>query len=55
MCDGTVRISRELVDPDWSQPEMSVYEHRKEAPIYKLTFNVLPFEMSQKFNLVKEV
>uniref|UniRef100_A0A0K0DJW2 UTRA domain-containing protein n=1 Tax=Angiostrongylus cantonensis TaxID=6313 RepID=A0A0K0DJW2_ANGCA len=54
-CDGVVRITTELVTPDFSNPEMAVYEYRKDVELRKLTFNVLPFEMSQTFNLVNEI
>ncbi|VDM59547.1 unnamed protein product [Angiostrongylus costaricensis] len=40
-----------LVIPDFSNPEMAVYEYRKDVELRKLTFNVLPFEMSRTFNL----
>ncbi|VDM67829.1 unnamed protein product, partial [Strongylus vulgaris] len=38
-CDGIVRITSEIVNPDMSNPEMSVYEHRKDVELRKLTFN----------------
>ncbi|KAL6734393.1 hypothetical protein ANCDUO_13160 [Ancylostoma duodenale] len=54
-CDGVVRITTELVDPDMTNPEMAVYEYRKDVELRKLTFNVIPFEMSQTFTLVNEI
>uniref|UniRef100_A0A915PSI6 Lipoyl-binding domain-containing protein n=1 Tax=Setaria digitata TaxID=48799 RepID=A0A915PSI6_9BILA len=47
MLDGRVMITQEKINPDFSIPEMLVYEDMDE--IYKLTFNVLPLEMSQSF------
>ncbi|RCN33468.1 L27 domain protein [Ancylostoma caninum] len=38
-CDGVVRITTELVDPDMTNPEMAVYEYRKDVELQKLTFN----------------
>ncbi|KHN84128.1 Ubiquitin-related modifier 1 -like protein [Toxocara canis] len=49
--DGKVMISRELIHPDLTIPEMSIYENRVDDPIYKLTFNVIPLEMSNTFRL----
>lgn len=54
-CDGVVRITTELVDPDMTNPEMAVYQHRKDIELRKLTFNVIPLEMSQTFMLVNEI
>ncbi|KAJ1370052.1 hypothetical protein KIN20_031688 [Parelaphostrongylus tenuis] len=54
-CDGIVRITTELVRPDMSNPEMAVYEYRKDVELHKLTFNVIPLEMSQTFTLVNEI
>ncbi|VDP29960.1 unnamed protein product [Soboliphyme baturini] len=56
MCDGTVMITTENVVPDFSLPEMvKAYEWRKDVPLYKLTFNVVPFEPSRKFKLVEQI
>ncbi|KAK6735054.1 hypothetical protein RB195_018323 [Necator americanus] len=54
-CDGIVCITTEVVNPDMSNPEMAVYEHRKDIELRKLTFNVIPLEMSQTFTLVSEI
>ncbi|KJH49781.1 PDZ/DHR/GLGF domain protein [Dictyocaulus viviparus] len=51
-CDGIVRITTEVVNPDMTNPEMIVYDYRKDVELRKLTFNVLPFKMSQTFNLI---
>ncbi|KAK6026883.1 L27 domain protein [Ostertagia ostertagi] len=51
-CDGVVRITTELINPDLTNPEMTVYEYKKDIELRKLTFNVVPFEMSKTFNLV---
>ncbi|KAK6017007.1 iron-sulfur cluster assembly accessory protein [Ostertagia ostertagi] len=50
-CDGVVRITTELINPDLTNPEMTVYEYKKDIELRKLTFNVVPFEMSKTFNL----
>ncbi|KAK6735051.1 hypothetical protein RB195_018323 [Necator americanus] len=44
-CDGIVCITTEVVNPDMSNPEMAVYEHRKDIELRKLTFNVIPLEI----------
>lgn len=54
-CDGIVRITREKCDPDFEIEEMKTYEYRKDVELYKLTFNVVPFELSQKHTLRHEV
>ncbi|CAI4224201.1 unnamed protein product [Auanema sp. JU1783] len=54
-CDGVVRITTEEIQPDMSIPEMSVYEHKIEYGVRKLTFNVIPFPMSQSFELKAEI
>ncbi|CAI5441643.1 unnamed protein product [Caenorhabditis angaria] len=54
-CDGIVRISKEKCSPDYSIEEMQVYEYRKDVDLYKLTFNVVPFEMSQSHTLRHEM
>ncbi|VDK74436.1 unnamed protein product [Litomosoides sigmodontis] len=51
--DGHVMITREKINPDFSIPEMLVYEGMEE--VYKLTFNVLPLDMSQSFRLLNEI
>lgn len=55
--DGRVIISRELVKPDRTIPEvLKEFEIiDPEDPIYKLTFNVVPFEMSKNFELINEI
>lgn len=53
MTDGRVMITQEKINPDLSIPEMLVYEGREE--VYKLTFNVIPLDMSQTFRLVNEI
>ncbi|CAJ0572524.1 unnamed protein product, partial [Mesorhabditis spiculigera] len=54
-CDGVVRITREKITPDFTNPDMKVYEHRRDNDIYKLHFNVIPFEMSKNFTLKSEI
>ncbi|XGW07942.1 hypothetical protein V3C99_010789 [Haemonchus contortus] len=54
-CDGVVRITTERINPDLTNPEMTIYEHKKDLELRKLTFNVIPFEMSKTFNLVSEI
>lgn len=54
-CDGVVRITTERVNPDWSLPEMRDYEYRKDVELHKLTFNVVPLEMSQSHSLINEI
>lgn len=51
--DGHVMITQEKINPDFSIPEMLVYEGMEE--VYKLTFNVLPLDMSQSFRLLNEI
>ncbi|KAL3994407.1 Ribosomal L27 family protein [Acanthocheilonema viteae] len=51
--DGRVMITQEKINPDFSIPEMLSYEGMEE--IYKLTFNVLPLDMSQSFRLLNEI
>ncbi|OZC11855.1 hypothetical protein X798_01036 [Onchocerca flexuosa] len=53
MTDGSVMITQEKINPDFSIPEMLAYEGMEE--IYKLTFNVLPPDMSQLFKLLNEI
>ncbi|KAM3719590.1 50S ribosomal protein [Dirofilaria immitis] len=53
MTDGTVMITQEKINPDFSIPEMLAYEGMKE--VYKLTFNVFPLDMSQSFRLLNEI
>ncbi|VDK61610.1 unnamed protein product [Onchocerca ochengi] len=53
MTDGSVMITQEKINPDYSIPEMLAYEGMEE--IYKLTFNVLPPDMSQLFKLLNEI
>ncbi|MFH4984149.1 hypothetical protein AB6A40_010858 [Gnathostoma spinigerum] len=53
--DGRVVISQEKVDPDLSNPECAEYVDRKGIPIYKLTFNVVPLEMSRSFRLINTI
>ncbi|VDN82547.1 unnamed protein product [Brugia pahangi] len=53
MTDGHVMITQEKINPDFSIPEMLVYEGMEE--VYKLTFNVLPLDMSQSFRLINEI
>lgn len=54
-CDGVVRITTEVINPDMTNPEMTVYEHKRHLELRKLTFNVVPLEMSKTFNLVTEI
>ncbi|KAK6057090.1 iron-sulfur cluster assembly accessory protein [Cooperia oncophora] len=54
-CDGVVRITTEKINPDLTNPEMTVYEYKKHLELRKLTFNVIPFEMSQTFNLAPKM
>ena len=55
-CDGIVMITREKAEVDFSNSEMKkAYEHKHPDGIYKLTYNVLPLKMSQKFKLIEEV
>ncbi|CAI2335529.1 unnamed protein product [Caenorhabditis sp. 36 PRJEB53466] len=54
-CDGVVRITKEKCDPDFGVEEMKGYEYRKDVDLYKLTFNVVPFDLSQKHTLRHEV
>lgn len=51
--DGHVMITQEKINPDFSIPEMLAYEGMQE--VYKLTFNVLPLDMSQSFRLLNEI
>ncbi|VDO04713.1 unnamed protein product [Haemonchus placei] len=51
-CDGIVRITAERINPDLTNPEMTIYEHKKDLELRKLTFNVIPFEMSKTFKLL---
>ncbi|CAG9530664.1 unnamed protein product [Cercopithifilaria johnstoni] len=51
--DGHVMITQEKINPDFSIPEMLIYEDMEE--VYKLTFNVLPLDMSQSFRLLNEI
>lgn len=50
--DGTVVISRERIKPDPTLPENAEYLTRINDPIYKLTFNVMPFKMSRTFSFL---
>lgn len=55
-CDGKVMITREKVEIDLDDPRFNkYYGHRDTDNLYKLTYNILPSEMSQKFKLVDEV
>ncbi|CAL2030889.1 hypothetical protein CAEBREN_14815 [Caenorhabditis brenneri] len=54
-CDGIVRITREKCDPDLEIEEMKAYEYRKDVELYKMTFNVVPLELSNNHNLVLEI
>ncbi|VDP21650.1 unnamed protein product [Heligmosomoides polygyrus] len=40
-CDGVVRITTEVINPDMTNPEMTVYEHKRHLELRKLTFNVM--------------
>ncbi|VBB33981.1 unnamed protein product [Acanthocheilonema viteae] len=51
--DGRVMITQEKINPDFSIPEMLSYEGMEE--IYKLTFNVLPLDMSQSFSVSGDI
>ena len=53
---GTVYITREQVNPDMTQADMKrMYEERVNAGIvlHKLTFNVVPEVMPNRFSLVQ--
>ncbi|VDM95285.1 unnamed protein product [Thelazia callipaeda] len=53
MSDGHVMITQEKVNPDFSIPEMFANEGTQD--IQKLTFNVIPLNVSQSFRLVNEI
>ncbi|VDN38941.1 unnamed protein product [Gongylonema pulchrum] len=53
MSDGRVMITQERINPDLTIPEMLVYEGMDE--VYKLTFNVIPLDMSKNFRLINEI
>ncbi|WKX94513.1 hypothetical protein Q1695_011640 [Nippostrongylus brasiliensis] len=54
-CDGVVRITTEKINPDMTNPENTHYERKLHLELKKLTFNVVPFEMSKTFTLVNEI
>uniref|UniRef100_A0A914XZZ2 Uncharacterized protein n=1 Tax=Panagrolaimus superbus TaxID=310955 RepID=A0A914XZZ2_9BILA len=55
-CDGTVMITREKVEVDPEDSKMQEqYAHRNFQNLFKLTYNVVPLKMSNKFKLVEEV
>uniref|UniRef100_A0A7E4VVT6 39S ribosomal protein L27, mitochondrial n=1 Tax=Panagrellus redivivus TaxID=6233 RepID=A0A7E4VVT6_PANRE len=54
--DGTVLITREKAEVDQTDPAMQAhYKHRNFENIYKLTYNVVPLPMSNRFKLIDEV
>lgn len=46
-------ITQEKINPDFSVPEMQAYEGMEE--VYKLTFNVIPLDMSKSFKLLNQI
>ena len=55
-CDGIVMITKEKAEIDFDDSKMKkIYQHKDPDAIYKLTYNVVPLKMSQKFKLTEEV
>uniref|UniRef100_A0AC34GFL7 Uncharacterized protein n=1 Tax=Panagrolaimus sp. ES5 TaxID=591445 RepID=A0AC34GFL7_9BILA len=55
-CDGTVMITREKAEVDPEDAKMKEqYAHRNFQNLFKLTYNVVPLKMSNRFKLVEEV
>uniref|UniRef100_A0AC34QQA3 Uncharacterized protein n=1 Tax=Panagrolaimus sp. JU765 TaxID=591449 RepID=A0AC34QQA3_9BILA len=55
-CDGVVMITREKAEVDMEDPLMKLqYKYKDPDNLYKLTYNVLPLKMSQRFKLIDEV
>ncbi|KAH7700036.1 LIN-7 protein, partial [Aphelenchoides avenae] len=53
-CDGTVMITREKAEVDPSIKEMQTeYEYRNYEGLYKLTFHVIPSDMSNRRSILK--
>ncbi|CDW56169.1 hypothetical protein TTRE_0000444401 [Trichuris trichiura] len=56
MCDGIVTITTEAVQLDLDHFGMTqFYEWRKDVPMRKLCFNVIPKSPSRTFRLVEEI
>ena len=52
MCDGTVIISREKVNPNFDLPEIQdTYGYKRETPLHKLTYNVVSDPEIGRFRL----
>ncbi|KHJ45007.1 hypothetical protein D918_04818 [Trichuris suis] len=56
MCDGIVTITTEDVELDLNYFRVArAYEWRKEVPLRKMCFNVIPKDPSRTFRLLEEI